>query len=192
MPTVPAALASWFQHPSSSSPVASPPLAEEDRPTPPPEPVERGDLSGRGPRRPAAPFPPVESGAIDASAIPRAAKRTLTRRDYPIKNPTEPSQSPAGVNKSSPEASKDLAAASQAPVAMSKDPMEATPPAIVTAAPSGERPRVPSGAVARGEIQIAAPLPLSKKLEKSGKPNAPSVLVELGAVPQHRTAATVD
>ena len=69
--------------------------------------------------------------------------------------------------------------------------MEATPPAVLTAAPVSERPRVPSGAVARGEIQVAAPLPLSKKIEKTPKPNAPSVLVELGAVPQPRVAAPV-
>jgi len=210
MPSGPVALAAWFQHRPTQATSAPPPpsaLPEEDRPTPPPEPIERGDLSGRGPRRPSAPFAPVESAAIDASGLPRAAKRTLTRRDYPIKTPSAPVPAPGAESQSSAGASKGTIELRPTPVAVvtvpdsipdkipaptrDDDPMEATPPAVLNAAPISERPRAPSGAVARGEIQIAAPLPLSKKIEKTPKPNAPSVLVELGAVPQPRVAAPI-
>ena len=209
-PPGPAALAAWFQHgaaPAAPAPAApSQRLAEEDRPTPPPEPLDQRDLSGRGPRRASAPFAPMEqSGATAAagSAIPRAAKRTLTRRDYPIRNPSEPGKpatEPARSVAATPEPHTPAMEPIKAPLGAvpvtvipesDDEVMQATPPPSVTGAPTEERPRLPSSSVARGEIQVAAPLPLSKKIEKSPRPAAPSVLVELGAVPQPRTAAPV-
>jgi len=227
-PPGPAALAAWFQSgpaPAPSSPaVPAPRVAEEDRPTPPPEPLEQRDLSGRGPRRPSAPFAPTDqSGATAAagSGIPRAAKRTLTRRDYPIRNPGEPARpAPDAVRapeamrapeatKPSPDSARAVVEPNTPAVELLKPPlgavpvmvipesdeaedaMQATPPPTLTGAPVDDRPRLPSSSIARGEIQVAAPLPLSKKIEKSPRPAAPSVLVELGAVPQPRTATPV-
>lgn len=222
-PPGPAALAAWFQH-APAAPVQPAPVAarppEEDRPTPPPEPLAQRELSGRGPQRPSAPFVPLDQSGATASdglGIPRAAKRTLTRRDYPIRNhPTEPAKAPGEPAKPTAGFARP-AAASPTPAAEANTPamelikpalgavpvmvipesdqadeeMQATPPPVLSGAPGEERPRAPSSSIARGEIQVAAPLPLSKKIEKSPKPVAPSVLVELGAVPQPRLPAPI-
>lgn len=190
-PPGPAALAAWFQHasPSGARPER---LADEDRPTPPPEPLAQRALSS-GPRRPSAPVAPLGQAAaarpVMGLGIPRAAKRTLTRREYPVRNPGEPAGEPA-------RAGVPIAAETAAPILPravpdGDDSLPATPPPVVSPTTPEERPRTPSSSIARGEIQVAAPLPLSKKLEKSPKPSAPSVMVELGAVPQPRSAAPV-
>jgi hypothetical protein len=217
----PVALSTWFQH-GPASPVPAAPLPEEDRLTPPPEPLAQRDLSagaprrpagamaplgqpdlpGGPPRRPSGPVPPLDQPGTTAPAlgtgIPRAAKRTLTRREYPIRNPGDAARPVADpAPPATTAAPVQVVAPVQVPgvVAGLPDPDESAPatppPVVVSPPPIEERPRTPSSAIARGEIQVAGPLPLSKKIDKTPKPAAPSVMVELGAVPQPRSAAPI-
>jgi len=194
-PPGPSALAAWFQR-APAPPARAERPADDDRPTPPPEPLAQRDLSSGAPRRPSAPVAPLNQPGAAApaagAAIPRAVRRTSTRRDYPIRNPGEGARL-------APDLTRPAAVVAPEPAALpllarpipDDESMPATPPPEVAPAPVEERPRTPSSSIARGEIQVAAPLPLSKKLEKSPKPAAPSVMVELGAVPQARSPAPV-
>jgi ActR/RegA family two-component response regulator len=191
-PPGPAPLAAWFQH-APASPARPQRVDDEDRPTPPPEPLAQRDLSGGGPRRPSAPLVPLSPPATARPAvglgIPRAAKRTLTRREYPVRNPGETAPPvPVAARPALPAAADTPARALARAVPDADESLPATPPPVVSAAPPEERPRTPSSSIARGEIQVAVPLPLSKKLDKT---SAPSVMVELGAVPQPRSPAPV-
>jgi len=219
-PPGPAALAAWFQHGSPSpvrtstpttpgpagparagapvAPLRAGRVADEDRPTPPPEPLAQRDLSGGGVRRPSAPVAPLERPAArapgDGAGIPHAVKRTLTRRDYPMRNPGAGARlAPDPLRPAAVVVAETAVAAAPARHDLpDDDALPATPPPVIVspAAVAGRRP-TPSSSIARGEIQVAAPLPLSKKIEKSPKPAAPSVMVELGAVPQPRSPAPV-
>jgi CheY-like chemotaxis protein len=135
----PAALAAWLQQ-------QTPSVDEAEQVTPPPQPVAEPQTTvAAGAPRPSSPFIPVAPAATDGVPT-KVAKRTVTRRDYPIKSPTD-----------------------AVPAPMTTGAIRSTP--------------LPNG-MTRGEIRTSgAPAKLG---EKGVRSSGPSVLVELGSIPQTR------